>query len=164
MNFNCDPSHTKEGKKPVNSENKPKIWIEMAGEQIITNHCGDWLYLGSRIFWLDSEDREAPDATHSTWMRSFVPRTDMFVCVKGKTASPPTRTLKQRSTHYPWKNGRGEKKQNVSFFRGRSCRVLSCNLVGRLWVSMSWEQQRLHGGMLPFHGLAARAAPSPIRQ
>lgn len=36
-----------------------------------------------------------------------------------------------------------EKKQAVSFFRERSCRVWSCNLVGRLWVSISQEQQSL---------------------
>lgn len=116
------PPTQKKEKKPVNSENKPKIWIEMAGEQIITNHCGDWLYLSSRIFWLGSEHREAPDATHSTCMRSFVPRTDMFDCVcQRQDCLSAYQDLKTTFNSLSMNKRQGEKKQTVSFFRVRSC-------------------------------------------
>lgn len=153
------PTQKKE-KKPVNSENKPKIWIEMAGEQIIKNHCGDWLYLSSRIFWLGSEHREAPDATHSTCMRSFVPRTDMFDCVcQRQDCLSAYQDLKTTFNSLSMNKRQGEKKQTVSFFRVRSCRVLSCNLVGRLWVSMSWEQQRLQRRDAPIPRTCSKGCP-----
>ena len=79
----------------------------------------------------------------------------LTACVKIQSASPPTRTAKQCSFHYPWINGKRNKSKPFPFFVEGAAEFCHTSWLGACECPWPQSSSVPEGRGVPCHGLSS---------